>query len=51
MNVNWMDPRLIALAAAVIVIVAVSASLYLRKRRKTTEGLRQKFGPSTTARC
>lgn len=45
MNVNWMDPRFIALAAAVIVIVAVSVWLYLRKRRKTTAGLRQKFGP------
>jgi hypothetical protein len=45
MNVNWMDPRLIALAAAVIVIVAVGAWLYARKRRGTTAGLRQKFGP------
>ena len=45
MNVNWMDPRLIALAAAVIVIVAVAAWLYARKRKGTTAGLRQKFGP------
>jgi hypothetical protein len=45
MNVNWMDPRLIALAAAVIVIVAVGAWLYVRKRRGTTADLRQKFGP------
>jgi hypothetical protein len=45
MNVNWMDPRLIAVAGAVIVIVAVGAWLYVRKRRGTTAGLRQKFGP------
>jgi hypothetical protein len=45
MNVNWTDPRLIALAAAVIVIVALAAWLYVRKRRGTTADLRQKFGP------
>jgi hypothetical protein len=45
MNMNLMDPRLIALAAAVIVIIALSAWLYARKRRVTTAVLRQKFGP------
>jgi hypothetical protein len=45
MNFNLMDPKVIALAAAVIVIVAVGAWLYVRKRRGTTAGLRQKFGP------
>ncbi|HLW89406.1 MAG TPA: hypothetical protein VKR57_13005 [Terriglobales bacterium] len=45
MNLNLMDPKMIALAAAVIVIVAVVAWLYVRKRRGTTAGLRQKFGP------
>jgi hypothetical protein len=45
MNLNLMDPRLIALAAAVLVIVAVVIWLYVRKRRGTTAGLRQKFGP------
>ncbi len=45
MNLNWMDPRLIALVAAVIVIAAVGAWLYIRKRRGTTADLRQKFGP------
>lgn len=45
MNLNWMDPKLIALAVAVILIVAVVAWLYVRKRRGTTAGLRQKFGP------
>jgi hypothetical protein len=45
MNVNWTDPRLIALAVAVVVVVAVLAWMYARKRRSTTAGLRQKFGP------
>jgi hypothetical protein len=45
MNMNLMDPRLIALGAAVIVIIAVAAWLYARKRRSTTASLRQKFGP------
>jgi hypothetical protein len=40
-----MDPKLIVLAVVVIVIVAVLAWLYVRKRRSTTVELRQKFGP------
>ena len=39
MNVN-----LIVLAAAVILVVAGLAWLYVRKRRSTTAGLQQKFG-------
>ena len=45
MNWNLMDPKVIALAAVVIVIVAVGVWLYVRKRRGTTADLRQKFGP------
>jgi hypothetical protein len=45
MNLNLMDPKLIALVAAVIVVAAVGAWLYIRKRRSTTAGLKQKFGP------
>ena len=45
MNLNLLDPKLIALVAAVIVIIAVLAWLYVRKRRSTTADLRQKFGP------
>jgi len=40
-----MDPKLVVLAAIVILIVAVLAVLYVRKRRSTTADLRQKFGP------
>jgi hypothetical protein len=44
-NLNLLDPKLIALVAAVIVIIAVLAWLYARKRRSATQDLRQKFGP------
>jgi hypothetical protein len=45
MNLNWTDPRLIAVAVVLVVIIAVIAWMYVRKRRSTTAGLRQKFGP------
>jgi len=45
MNLNLLDPKLIVLAAVVILIIAVLASLYVRKRRSTTADLRQRFGP------
>jgi hypothetical protein len=45
MNLNLMDPKLMALAVVVIVVIAVLALLYVRKRRNTTADLRKKFGP------
>jgi hypothetical protein len=45
MNQNLLDPKLIVLAVAVILIIAAIAWLYVRKRRSTTAGLRQRFGP------
>jgi hypothetical protein len=45
MNSQLLDPKLIGLAAAVILVIAVVAWLYVRKRRSTTAGLRQRFGP------
>ena len=45
MNLSGLDPKLIVLAAAVIVIIALLAWLYMRNRRSKTAGLRQKFGP------
>jgi len=45
MNLDLLYPKLIALAAAVLVIIAVLAWLYVRKRRSTTTDLRHKFGP------
>ena len=44
MNLDLLDPKVIVLAAVLIVIAAVLAWLYLRNRRRTTAGLRQKFG-------
>ncbi len=45
MNLDLMNPKLIALAVLVIMIIAVLAVLYVRKRRNTTAVLRKKFGP------
>jgi hypothetical protein len=45
MNLSPLDPKLIVLVAAVILIIAVVGWLYMRKRKNTTAGLRQKFGP------
>src|ERR1039458_6370400 len=45
MNLNLLDPKLIVLTAVVILVIAVLAWLYVRKRRSTSADLRQKFGP------
>jgi hypothetical protein len=45
MNLRSLDPKLIALAAVVILIIVVLTWLYLRNRRHTTADLRHKFGP------
>jgi hypothetical protein len=44
MNLNPLDPKLIVLAAVVILIIVALAWLYVRKRRSTTANLRQRFG-------
>ncbi|MFZ3210500.1 MAG: hypothetical protein WA188_03225 [Terriglobales bacterium] len=44
MNLNLLDPKLIVLATVAILVIAVLASLYVRHRRGTTAGLRQRFG-------
>jgi hypothetical protein len=45
MNPHLLDPKFIMLAGVVILVIAVLAWLYVQKRRSTTAGLRQKFGP------
>jgi hypothetical protein len=45
MNFNLSDPRVVAIAATVLVIIAVGVFVYVRRRRGTTASLRQKFGP------
>lgn len=45
MNPELTNPRLIAGAVAIVLIIVLAVALYLRKRRKTTEALRARFGP------
>jgi hypothetical protein len=45
MNLNLMDPKLIALAVVVVLIIVVGVVLYMRKRKNTTAELRDRFGP------
>src|SRR5271157_6446447 len=45
MNLNLLDPKLIALAVAVILVIAGLAWLYARKHRSATATLRKKYGP------
>jgi len=44
MNPELTNPMLIAGAIAIVLIIVVAVALYLRKRRKTSEGLRTRFG-------
>ena len=45
MNLNLMNPKLIAVAVAVVLLIVVAVALYMRKRKQTTAGLRDRFGP------
>src|SRR5664279_2985070 len=45
MNINLMDPKLIALVVVVVLVVVVAIVLYARKRKNTTAGLKNRFGP------
>ena len=45
MNLNLMDPKLIALAVAVVLVIVIAVALYMRKRKNTTADLRDRFGP------
>src|ERR1035438_7925317 len=45
MNLNLMDPKLIVLAAVLVLVIVVAVVLFARKRKKTTAGLRNRFGP------
>jgi hypothetical protein len=40
-----MDPKLIAGVVVVILVIVVAVALYVRKRKKTTAELRDRFGP------
>jgi len=45
MKLNLMDPKLIAVAVVVVLVIVVAVALYIRKRKNTTAGLRNRFGP------
>ena len=45
MNLNLMDPKLIAYTVAALLVIVVAVALYVRKRKHTTAELRQRFGP------
>ena len=48
MNLNLMDPKLIALAVAAVLVLVVAVALYMRKRRKTRQSYATVSAPSTT---
>ena len=45
MNLNLMDPKLIIPIVAVVLVILVGVVLYMRKRKNTRAGLRDRFGP------
>ncbi|MFZ1916527.1 MAG: hypothetical protein WAU58_03065 [Terriglobales bacterium] len=45
MNLDLLDPKIIALAVLVVLVVAILGVLYIRKRRNATAKLREQFGP------
>ena len=44
MKLDLLDPTLIVIAVVVILVIVTLAWLYVRKRKSTTAGLKQKFG-------
>ena len=45
MNLNLMDPTVIAVAVIAVLVIVIAVALYIRKRKNTTAGLRNRFGP------
>jgi len=45
MNLNLSDPKVIVAVVGVILVIAMLGWLYLRKLKKTTADLHEKFGP------
>lgn len=44
MNLNLMEPRLIAPVIEVVVLIAIPIAVFVQKRRKITALLRDRFG-------
>ena len=45
MHLNLTDPRLIAGVVVIVLIIVIGVAFYVRNRRKTTAGFRNRFGP------
>lgn len=45
MHLNLLDSRVIVSVIVIALIIVVGMTLYVRERRKTTAGLRKRFGP------
>jgi hypothetical protein len=45
MHLNLTDPKLIAGAVVIVLIIVIGIAFYVRNRRKTTAGFRNRFGP------
>ncbi len=45
MNLNLTDPKVIIPAVVVLLLIVIAVALYIRKRRKTSAELRNRFGP------
>ena len=45
MHLNLLDSRVIVSVIVIALIIVVGMALYVRERRKTTAGLRKRFGP------
>jgi hypothetical protein len=45
MDINWTDPKMIALVVGVLLVIALGVALYMRKRSHTTAQLKNRFGP------
>ena len=45
MHLSLTDPRLIAGVVVVVLIIVIGVAFYVRNRRKTTAGFRNRFGP------
>ena len=45
MHLNLTDPRLIAGVVGIVLIIVVGVALFVRNRRRTTAGFRNRFGP------
>jgi hypothetical protein len=45
MHLDLMDPRLIAGVVVIVLIIVIGVAFYVRNRRKTSAGFRNRFGP------